>query len=131
MAEGDDQDSPEKPRVLSIPSITPTLNPNASFDPSTDTFQPSNLSTFSISATEVQVAGIENDDQTWNREGGPLLNGASKAFKFAERVSGVLPVVGGYVGAVARVGSTIVEMVQVSGANHQDPWGSHLLHWRR
>lgn len=42
------------------------------------------------------------------------LNNANKALKLAEGISGALPVVGTFVGAIAKVGLTVVEMVQVS-----------------
>ncbi|KAG8910792.1 hypothetical protein FRC01_006126, partial [Tulasnella sp. 417] len=53
-------------------------------------------------------AGKQKGSST--REG--WLNSANKAFKIAEGASGALPVVGPYVGAVAKVGLTVVEMVQ-------------------
>lgn len=42
------------------------------------------------------------------------LNDAKKALKLTEGVSGALPVVGTFVGAVAKVGLTVTEMLQVS-----------------
>ncbi|KAG9040579.1 hypothetical protein FS837_000444, partial [Tulasnella sp. UAMH 9824] len=59
---------------------------------------------------------------------GELLAGANKAFKIAEGVSGALPVVGSYVGAVAKVGLTVVEMVQTMDDNDEtaERLGKHV-----
>ncbi|KAG9036644.1 hypothetical protein FS837_001617 [Tulasnella sp. UAMH 9824] len=57
------------------------------------------------------------------REGRPLrgdlLNGANKVFQFAEGISGALPVVGTYIGAVAKVGLTVVQMLQAMDDNDE------------
>ncbi|KAG8927687.1 hypothetical protein FRC01_007084, partial [Tulasnella sp. 417] len=45
------------------------------------------------------------------------LNVASKVFTSVEAVSGLIPIVGGYVGAAAKVGSTCVEMIQGMDSN--------------
>lgn len=70
------------------------------------------------SAASAPQAAQVASAQAGERRGSPLridlLNSANKALKLAEGVSGVLPVVGGFVGAVAKVGLTMVEMVQVS-----------------
>ncbi|KAG9029331.1 hypothetical protein FS837_003594, partial [Tulasnella sp. UAMH 9824] len=61
---------------------------------------------------------------------GEWLNSANKAFKIAEGASGALPVVGSYVGAVAKVGLTVVEMVQTMEGNDEaaERLGNHV--WR-
>ncbi|KAG9023585.1 hypothetical protein FS837_005715, partial [Tulasnella sp. UAMH 9824] len=59
-----------------------------------------------------QVPSNEDGKQKGSSVRREWLNAANKAFKIAEGVSGALPVVGSYVGAVAKVGLTVVEMVQ-------------------
>ncbi|KAG8934821.1 hypothetical protein FRC00_011825, partial [Tulasnella sp. 408] len=45
-----------------------------------------------------------------------VLNAAGKIFSAVDTVSGFIPIVGSYVGAAAKVGSAVVEMVQVSSS---------------
>lgn len=99
------------------PTVTTVLAPTAVPSPVTNTAQPNNSPIGSQSTPQVsQVASVGPGKQTGSSRRGELLNGANKTFKFAEGVSGALPVVGTYVGAVAKVGLTAVEMVQVSGS---------------
>ncbi|KAG8909512.1 hypothetical protein FRC01_006893, partial [Tulasnella sp. 417] len=63
-----------------------------------------------------QQASIQARKQKTSED---LLNGANKAFRFAEGISAALPVVGTYVGAVARVGLTVVEMIQAADDNDE------------
>ncbi|KAG9025625.1 hypothetical protein FS837_004863, partial [Tulasnella sp. UAMH 9824] len=48
-----------------------------------------------------------------------VLSAAGKIFKAVDTVSGFIPVVGSYVGAAAKVGSAVVEMVQKMDENEQ------------
>lgn len=98
---------------------TPTAsgsNPhvNAQSDLTTTSVPPIS-STNESAAQSDQVTSSKTGKQGGSSARGDWLNGANKAFKLAEGVSGALPVVGSYVGAVAKVGLTVVEMVQVSG----------------
>ncbi|KAG8902572.1 hypothetical protein FRC00_001365 [Tulasnella sp. 408] len=61
-----------------------------------------------------QVYSSKAGEQKGSSTRGEWLNSANQAFRLAEGVSGALPVVGSYVGAVAKVGITAFEMVQVS-----------------
>lgn len=45
---------------------------------------------------------------------GAWLSGAKTVFDAVETLANMIPVFGTYVGAVAKVGSSVVEMVQVS-----------------
>ncbi|KAG8922247.1 hypothetical protein FRC01_014278, partial [Tulasnella sp. 417] len=47
------------------------------------------------------------------------LNVASKVFTSVEAVSGLIPIVGDYLGAAAKVGSTCVEMIQGMDSNDE------------
>ncbi|KAG8901595.1 hypothetical protein FRC00_006059 [Tulasnella sp. 408] len=47
------------------------------------------------------------------------LNAAGKIFTAVDTVSGLIPIVGRYVGAAAKVGSAVVEMVQRMDGNEQ------------
>lgn len=95
--------------------VATTLAPDAILHPETNLVQ-SNNPNFRPApipeASQVSFSGRKIDGGSSRR--GELLNGANKALKLAETVSGALPVVGSYVGVVAKVGLTIVEMVQVS-----------------
>ncbi|KAG9047372.1 hypothetical protein FS837_002425, partial [Tulasnella sp. UAMH 9824] len=48
-----------------------------------------------------------------------VLNAAGKIFTAVDTVSGLIPIVGSYVGAAAKVGSAVVEMVQKMDENEQ------------
>lgn len=99
-----------------IPLVTTTLAPDATLHPATNPVQSSIPDLTSPPTPEVsQVSSVGRGKEKGSSLRGELLNGANKVFKFAEGVSGTLPVVGSYVGAVAKVGLTVVEMVQVSG----------------
>lgn len=80
-----------------------TLDPNAGTVPIT---KPAQLPSFTSQVGQA-VGGQAGKEES--------LNAANKAFKLAEGISGALPVVGSFVGAVAKVGLTVVEMAQVSG----------------
>lgn len=99
--------------TVTPPTATPALY--AGLEPPTNSVPSSIPSDRPVSApADVQPASVTAGKQkkiSWLEE---LLNGAKITFKTVEGVSGPLPVVGGYLGAVAKVGSTIVEMVQVS-----------------
>ncbi|KAG8928895.1 hypothetical protein FRC01_005211, partial [Tulasnella sp. 417] len=74
----------------------------------------------SASAPQVsQAASVQSGEQKGSPLRGELLNGANKAFKLADGISGALPVVGSFVGAVAKVGLTVVEMVQTMDENDE------------
>ncbi|KAG8937582.1 hypothetical protein FRC04_010604, partial [Tulasnella sp. 424] len=47
------------------------------------------------------------------------LSGAKTTFNVVEGISGTIPVVGSYVGAAAKVGAAIVEIVQTMGSNKE------------
>ncbi|KAG9035582.1 hypothetical protein FS837_001887 [Tulasnella sp. UAMH 9824] len=66
-----------------------------------------------------QVPSNEDGKQKGSLVRGEWLNAANKVFKIAERVLGALPVVGSYVGAVAKVGLTVVEMVQEAAGDEE------------
>ncbi|KAG8910552.1 hypothetical protein FRC00_008007, partial [Tulasnella sp. 408] len=48
-----------------------------------------------------------------------VLNAAGKIFTAVDTVSGLIPIVGSYVGAAAKVGSAVVEMVQKMDENEE------------
>ncbi|KAG8915905.1 hypothetical protein FRC00_007808, partial [Tulasnella sp. 408] len=48
------------------------------------------------------------------------LEWANKALKGAEMVSGGIPIVGGYVGAAAKVGVACVELAQLADQNEEE-----------
>lgn len=54
----------------------------------------------------------DRKERSPNNDGALIL--ARKTFNSMEIAAGAMPVVGGYVGAVARVGLAFVEMLQVS-----------------
>ncbi|KAG8912917.1 hypothetical protein FRC00_003489, partial [Tulasnella sp. 408] len=59
----------------------------------------------------------ENESKKSRRQ--DYLNVANKVFAGVEAVSGVIPIVGSYVGAAAKVGLTCVEMVQGMDSNDE------------
>ncbi|KAG8920180.1 hypothetical protein FRC01_000885, partial [Tulasnella sp. 417] len=90
---------------------TPNLTMNVKSHPGTTSI-PSNESPDQSVPQIGQLTSSKAGKQkaTLGRDG--WLNSVNKAFKIAEGASGALPVVGAYVGAVAKVGLTVVEMVQ-------------------
>lgn len=107
----------DQTRINSGLSGTPTppgaasLGQNTALTPGKNLVQ-SNTPQFEASQVSSAMAGKGKGSS----RRGDLLDGANKAFKIAEGLSGALPVVGSYVGAVAKVGLTVIEMVQVSGS---------------
>ncbi|KAG8925197.1 hypothetical protein FRC00_004237, partial [Tulasnella sp. 408] len=95
------------------PPAASTLGPDAARTPATYPVQPNDSQFGSIQTRKVSPASsaLPGKEEGSSRRA-EVLNGANRAFKIAEGLSGALPVVGTYVGAVAKVGLTIVEMVQ-------------------
>ncbi|KAG9040337.1 hypothetical protein FS837_000772 [Tulasnella sp. UAMH 9824] len=111
----DQASSDSRPPGTQIPT---TLAPDATLGPATNLVQPSIPDLASAPRPEVsQVSSVGLGKEKGSSRRGELLNGANKVFKFAEGVSGALPVVGSYVGAVAKVGLTVVEMIQAMDDN--------------
>ncbi|KAG8953782.1 hypothetical protein FRC00_006115, partial [Tulasnella sp. 408] len=100
-----------------IPATTANLGPNTALTSAASSVQSN------IGASQVSRAMPGKGKGSSRR--GELLDGANKAFKIAEGLSRALPVVGRYVGAVAKVGLTVVEMVQVSGSVILSPSAAH------
>ncbi|KAG8926013.1 hypothetical protein FRC01_009443 [Tulasnella sp. 417] len=111
---GDDAGGPVEDHGAQTAS-TPNLTMNVKSDPAT-TSVPSNKSPDQSVPQVGQLTSSKAGKQkaTLRREG--WLNSVNKAFKIAEGASGALPVVGTYVEAVARIGLTVVEMVEVSAS---------------
>ncbi|KAG8912643.1 hypothetical protein FRC00_004068, partial [Tulasnella sp. 408] len=101
----------------------------AALGPAMNPAQSNSLPTSVVSVPQAaQVASA----QASKRQGSPLradlLNSANKALKLAEGVSGAVPVVGSFIGAVAKVGLTMVEMVQAMDTNDEaaERLGTHI-----
>ncbi|KAG8902571.1 hypothetical protein FRC00_001364 [Tulasnella sp. 408] len=112
-----------------IEGSSTTLNVNAHNDV-TATSVPSNSPPAQSSLQSNQVSSSKGGKQKGSSTRGEWLDSANKAFKIAEGASGALPVVGSYVGAVAKVGLTVVEMVQTMEGNDEtaERLGNHV--WR-
>ncbi|KAG8917994.1 hypothetical protein FRC01_002093, partial [Tulasnella sp. 417] len=69
-------------------------------------------------AAQIPASNLpENRPKKGRRQG--YLDVASKVFTSVEAVSGLIPIVGGYLGAAAKVGSTCVEMLQGMDSNDE------------
>ncbi|KAG9024811.1 hypothetical protein FS837_005184, partial [Tulasnella sp. UAMH 9824] len=112
------------------PQVSPaagTLPLDVSLRPLTSPVQSDHHPVGAVPKPEIrQFAGLGKQKGSLQRR--ELLNGANRAFTFVEGVSGALPVVGGYVKAVAKVGLTIVEMVETMDENNEtaERLGSHV-----
>lgn len=116
VAEGPTRDTSGGVPGTLLPPAAPTLTPNALL-PVMNPVESNNPPFGSAPTPGVsQLANPSKQIGSWR---GELLNGANKALKLAEGLSGALPVVGSYVGAVAKVGLTVVEMVQVMDDNDE------------
>ncbi|KAG8927684.1 hypothetical protein FRC01_007081 [Tulasnella sp. 417] len=67
---------------------------------------------------QIPSSNVPQNRPTNNRRQ-DYLNVANKIFTTVEAVSGLIPIVGGYVGAAAKVGSTCVEMIQGMDSNDE------------
>ncbi|KAG9042115.1 hypothetical protein FS837_011266 [Tulasnella sp. UAMH 9824] len=65
----------------------------------------------------IQVLSAEHGQTRGASLPGQPINGASERFRFSEGVLGTLPVVENYIGAAAKVGMAVAEMVQVMDDN--------------
>ncbi|KAG9041554.1 hypothetical protein FS837_012091, partial [Tulasnella sp. UAMH 9824] len=109
-AAGEDSKEPQDTQATQTTSASnPPLNADSDL---TATSGPSNSPPNQSAAQGDQVTNSKPGEQKGSSAKGEWLNAANMAFKVAEGVSGALPVVGSYVGAVAKVGLTVVEMVQ-------------------
>ncbi|KAG8937584.1 hypothetical protein FRC04_010603, partial [Tulasnella sp. 424] len=66
---------------------------------------------------EEQVVREDQAKSTPRRQ--DWLSGAKTTFNVVEGISGTIPVIGSYVGAAAKVGAAIVEIVQKMGSNKE------------
>ncbi|KAG9046932.1 hypothetical protein FS837_003368 [Tulasnella sp. UAMH 9824] len=94
------RDSDHTNEESSSPVLTPPVWPNS----------PSFGSSPTLGVSRVTSVGPRTQKENKLRR--ESLNDAKKAFKLTEGVSGALPVVGTFVGAVAKVGLTVSEMLQ-------------------
>lgn len=101
-----------------IPPAATTLASDVALSPATNPVQSNNNQQFGSRPTPevIQASSSISGKEKQSSRRGEVLNGVNKACKIAEGLSGALPVVGTYVGAVAKVVLTVVEMVQVSSS---------------
>ncbi|KAG8973471.1 hypothetical protein FRC05_008745 [Tulasnella sp. 425] len=111
---------------------TPIAPPTATPAPDAGSEAPKNSAASNIPAdqplsvpTGIQPASVAAEKQKESSPRANLLKIAKTTFKAAEGISGTLPVVGGYLGVVAKVGSTVVDMVQTMDDN--DETGEKLV----
>ncbi|KAG9034153.1 hypothetical protein FS837_002265, partial [Tulasnella sp. UAMH 9824] len=118
-AEGQTRVDPGLPDTQTPPATT-TLAPTAAPNPAASPVHSDDPQLGSTQIPEAtQASSTEPNKEKGSSRRGELLSGANKAFKFAEALSGALPVVGSYVGAVAKVGSTVVDMIQAMDDNDE------------
>ncbi|KAG9040391.1 hypothetical protein FS837_000712 [Tulasnella sp. UAMH 9824] len=125
-AAGDDSKEPQDTQATqTVSASNPPLNAESDL---TATSVPSNSPPNQSTAQGEQVTHSKSGERKGSSARGEWLNAANKAFKVAEGVSGALPVVGSYVGAVAKVGLTVVEMVQTIDGNDEtsERLGNHV-----
>ncbi|KAG9031543.1 hypothetical protein FS837_002952 [Tulasnella sp. UAMH 9824] len=111
------------------PPATATLAPTAAPNPAASPAYSDNPQLGSTQIPEAtQASSTGPSKEKGSSRCGKLLSNAKQAFKFAEALSGALPVVGSYVGAVAKVGSTVVDMIQAMDDNDEtaEKLGSHV-----
>ncbi|KAG8915904.1 hypothetical protein FRC00_007807 [Tulasnella sp. 408] len=70
--------------------------------------------------TANEASTVRKDPSTDSPRHKERLDWASKAFKGIEMVSGTIPIIGGYVGAAAKVGVACVELAQLAGKNEEE-----------
>lgn len=70
-------------------------------------------------STQVQPPIAPSVPDSGDSRRSDLLHMAKKTFDTVETISGTIPVVGSYVGAAAKVGSAVVQMIQTMDSNEE------------
>ncbi|KAG9024171.1 hypothetical protein FS837_005461, partial [Tulasnella sp. UAMH 9824] len=110
---GNEQRHSKGPQDTHATQNASTSNPHVNTQSDlTATPVPSNSPPNQSTTQRDQITSSKTGKQKGSSARSGRLNSANMTFKLAEVAAGALPVVGSYVGAVAKLGSTVVEMVQ-------------------